>query len=216
VFLSQPDGTYRFELLPRIAQISCIQGLAAGDFSGDNRADIFAVQNSYAPIRADGRNDGGLGQLLRGDGRGHFTPVPPSESGLVVPGDAKALSVVDLGRDGWPGFLVTRNNSTALAFMNGGMPGRRSLGIRLRGAAGNPTGVGARIMVELSDGTAQSAEVYAGSGYYSQSSPECFFGYAEGNPPRKVTVRWPSGATSEHAVAPGAALGLLVLEAPSP
>ena len=38
VFLSQPDGTFRFEPLPRIAQISPLQGMAAGDFTGDGRA----------------------------------------------------------------------------------------------------------------------------------------------------------------------------------
>jgi hypothetical protein len=212
VFLSQPDGTYKFEPLPRIAQISCLQGLAAGDFCGDSHADIFAVQNSYGPIRADGRNDGGLGQLLRGDGHGHFEPVAPLASGLVVPGDAKALSVADISRDGWPDFLITRNNSTALAFRNSGVAGRHSVDIRLRGVPGNPTGVGARITVELADGSAQVAEVYAGSGYYSQSSPACFFGYADGNPPRKITVRWPSGATTEHAFPADSAV--LVLPAP--
>ncbi|HET7536159.1 MAG TPA: VCBS repeat-containing protein, partial [Candidatus Didemnitutus sp.] len=50
VFLSQPGGTYRFEPLPRIAQIAPIEGLVAGDFDGDGHADICAVQNSYAPI----------------------------------------------------------------------------------------------------------------------------------------------------------------------
>jgi hypothetical protein len=214
VFLSRPDGTYRFEPLPRIAQISCLQGLAAGDFSGGGHADIVAVQNSYAPIRADGRIDGGLGQLLRGDGHGHFEPVAPAASGLVVPGDAKALSVVDLGRDGWPGFLVTRNNNVTLAFRNAGVPGRRSLGIRLKGAAGNPTAVGARITVEFSDGSDEVDEVHAGSGYYSQSAPECFFGYSEGNPPRRITVRWPTGATSEHAFPANAST--LVIPAPQP
>jgi hypothetical protein len=199
VFLSQPDGTYRFEPLPRIAQISAIQGLVAGDFDGDGRADIFAVQNSYAPIRADMRIDSGLGQLLRGDGHGHFAPAPPSESGLVVPGDAKALAVLDLDRDGWPDFLVTRNNNSALAFRNAGVPGRRSFSVRLRAAAGNPTAVGARITVELSDGSSQTSEVHAGSGYYSQSTPDCFFGYPEGAPPRRIRVRWPSGTTTEHA-----------------
>jgi hypothetical protein len=213
VLLSRPDGTYRFEPLPRIAQISCLQGLVAGDFTGSSHADIFAVQNSYAPIRADGRNDGGLGQLLLGDGHGGFTAVAPAESGLVVPGDAKALAVVDIDRDGWPGFLVTRNNAAALAFVNAGVPGRGSLGIRLKGPAGNPTGVGARIAVELADGSSQAAEVCAGSGYYSQSPPECFFGYPRETPPRKVTVRWPSGATTEHAVPPDAST--LVL-APQP
>ena len=138
VFLSQPDGTYRFEPLPRIAQISPLQGLVAGDFEGDGHADIYAVQNSYAPIPPVGRFDGGLSQLLRGDGRGHFTPVPPAESGLVVPGDAKALAVLDLDHDGWPDFLVTRNNGTTLAFRNGGIAGRRSLCVRLERARWEP------------------------------------------------------------------------------
>ncbi len=51
VFLSQPDGTYRFEPLPHLVQIAPLQGLAAGDFDGDGKADIYAVQNSYAPLR---------------------------------------------------------------------------------------------------------------------------------------------------------------------
>ena len=196
VFLSQPDGTYRFEPLPNVAQISPIQGLVAGDFDGDGHADIYAVQNSYAPIPAVGRFDGGLGQLLRGDGHGHFTPVPPVESGLLVPGDAKALAVFDLDQDGWPDFLVTRNNDTTLAFRNNGVAGHNSLRIILRGPAGNPTAVGARITVELTDGTMQTGEVYAGSGYYSQSTAACFFGYLDANPPKQIRVRWPSGATS--------------------
>jgi len=64
VFLSQPDGTFRFEPLPRIAQIAPFQGLVAGDFDGDGHADIYAVQNSYAPIPYVGRFDGGLGQFF--------------------------------------------------------------------------------------------------------------------------------------------------------
>jgi hypothetical protein len=40
--------------------------------------------------------------------------------------------------------------------------------------------------------------VHAGSGYYSQSTSACFFGYAEANPPRQVSVRWPLGTTTQH------------------
>jgi hypothetical protein len=202
VFLSQPDGTYRFEALPRLAQISPLQGLVAGDFDGDGHADIYAVQNSYSPIPLVGRFDGGLSVLLRGDGRGHFTAVPPVESGLVVPGDAKALAVLDLDHDGWPDFLITRNNSTTLAYRNQGIAGRHSLCVRLRGPAGNPTAIGARVVLELADGSTQTGEIYAGSGYYTQSAAACFFGYPESNPPRKLRVRWPAGVTTNHEVPP--------------
>jgi len=205
VFLSRPDGTYRFEPLPQLAQIAPLQGMVAGDFDGDGHADLYAVQNSHAPIPAVGRFDGGLSQFLRGDGQGNFTAVPPDESGLVVPGDAKALVALDLDRDGWPDFLVSRNNDTTLAFRNRGVPGCKSLCVRLRGPAGNPTGIGAFVAVELADGAIQTSEVRAGSGYSSQSTAACFFGYPESNPPRKLRVRWPAGATTEQDCAQGAA-----------
>ncbi|HEX2855747.1 MAG TPA: CRTAC1 family protein, partial [Opitutaceae bacterium] len=139
-------------------------------------------------------------QLLRGDGHGRFTAVPPGESNLIVPGDAKALAMLDFNADGWPDFLVTRNNATTLAFRNNGVAGRHSLGVRLRGPSGNPTAVGARITVEFADGSKRASEVYAGSGYYSQSTAACFVGWLENNPPRKVQVRWPSGIETAHAV----------------
>ena len=186
--------------------------MVAGDFDGDGHADIYAVQNSYAPIPAVGRYDGGLSQLLRGDGHGHFIPVPVAESNLLVPGDAKALVVLDFDHDGWPDFLVSRNNAPTLAFRNQPIAGRHSLRVVLRGPAGNPTAVGARISMELSDGSTQTSEVLAGSGYYSQSTAACFFGWPDRNPPKAVHVRWPSGQLSSHQVPPGPSL---ILTAPN-
>jgi len=212
IFLSQGDGTYHFEPLPRVAQIAPLQGIVAGDFDGDGRADIYAVQNSFAPITAVGRFDGGLSQLLRGDGQGHFTVVPPAESNLLVPGDAKALVVLDFDDDGWPDFLVSRNNDETLAFRNHGVAGRKSVRISLRGPTGNPGAVGAKISVELADGTILGSEVYAGSGYYSQSTAACFFGYPDANPPRQVRVRWSSGLTTRHQFPAGSSS--LILSAP--
>jgi hypothetical protein len=213
IFLSRPDGTFRFEPLPRLAQIAPIQGLVAGDFDGDGHADIYAVQNSYSPIPAVGRFDGGLSQLLRGDGHGRFSAVPIAESNLIVPGDAKALAVIDLDHDGWPDFIVSRNNDTTLAFRNQGVTGRHGLRVVLRGPAGNPTAVGARVTLELADGSKQTCEVCAGSGYYSQSSAACFFGWPESNPPKAIHVRWPSGGTTDHP-APSPASSTLMLSAP--
>jgi hypothetical protein len=197
VFLSRPDGRFDFQPLPRIAQIAPIQGLAAGDFDGDGNADIYAVQNSYAPVPSVGRFDGGLSQLLRGDGRGGFIPVGPAESGLIVPGDAKALAVVDFDGDGWPDFLVSRNNSTGLAFQNGGSVGKRSLKLVLKGPPGNPTGLGSLVTVALQDGSTRVLEVHSAVGRYSQSAAASFVGYVTSNPPVKIRVRWPTGMVTE-------------------
>jgi hypothetical protein len=202
VLLSQPDGTYRFYPLPRLAQISPLQGIVAGDFDGDGNTDLYAVQNSFAPIPVVGRYDGGLSQLLRGDGHGHFTAVPVADSGLIVSGDAKGLVALDLNGDGWADFVVTRNNAPTLCFHNTGVAGHQPLCVVLRGAAGNPFGIGARLTVEYADGATRIAEVSAGSGYYSQSAPTAFFGYRDVNPVRRVTVRWPDGPTTAREVPP--------------
>jgi hypothetical protein len=197
VFQSQPDGTFRFEPLPRIAQIAPLQGMVAADLVGGGCADVYAVQNSYAPIPPVGWFNGGLSQLLRGNGHGRFMPIAPAESNLVVTGNAKALALIDIGDSGWPSFAVTRNNSTSLLFRNGGVAGCKPLKIVLHGRPGNPTAVGARVTVAFADGALQTTEVYAGAGYYSQSTAACFFVYTESNPAVYVRVRWPSGAISQ-------------------
>jgi hypothetical protein len=212
IFLSQPDGRFRFEPLPTAAQLSPLQGMAAGDFDGDGRPDLVAVQNSYSPIPYVGRFDSGIGVFLAGDGRGGWTNRGPAETGFMVRGDAKALAVLDFDRDGWPDFVVSRNNDQTLAFRNGGSAGRASFGVRLQGGAGNPTAIGARITVELADGSRQVAEVQAGSGYFTQSSATCFFGHPTAAAVRQITVHWPDGVTST-ASAP-AASPLLVLSHP--
>ena len=198
VFLSQPGGTYKFVPLPRLAQIAPITGLVAGDFDGDGRADLMAVGNSYAPIPEVGRFDGGVGWLLRGDGGGGFTPVSPAESGFVVRHDAKGLAVADLNQDGWPDLFVTRNNDVALTFLNRKQTGRNSFGVTLRGPKGNPTAVGARATLYLTDKSTQTSEIAAGSGYFCQSSATIFFGYPDSSPPIRLVVRWPDGHQTEH------------------
>ncbi|MES1168253.1 MAG: VCBS repeat-containing protein, partial [Oleiharenicola lentus] len=147
VFLSQPDGTWRFTPLPALAQLAPIQAFHAGDLDGDGRADLLAVGNSYAPNIETTRFDGGLGCYLRGDGRGGFTAVSPRESGFSVPGDARALVTRAWQADGWPHFLVIRNNDRALLFQHSGRPDSASFAVRLRGAPGNPLATGARLTV---------------------------------------------------------------------
>ena len=114
-----------------------------------------------------------------------------------MPGDAKALSVVDFDGDGWPDFLVSRNNSTSLAF---GTQARREgapLKLSLKGPPGNPTGIGSLITVTLRNGSTRTLEVSSAVGRYSQSTAGGFVGYVTDNPPIKIRVRWPAGTVTE-------------------
>ena len=124
--------------------------------------------------------------------------MSPAESGFIVRREARALAVTDLDQDGWPDCLVTRNNDTALAFLNHARPGAHSFGVVLKGPVGNPSALGARIALTLADGSTQTAEVTAGSGSLAQSGATVFFGWPDSARPVRLNVRWPDGRTSEH------------------
>src|SRR6185312_16112158 len=110
-----------------------------------------------------------------------------------------ALCLCDWDHSGWPGFLASRNNSSLLAFRQQPIPGRNSLLVRLQGPPGNPHAIGARLTLTLKDGSSQTAEIHAGSGYRSQSPPLAPFGFPNSNPPASLSIRWPNGASSAHA-----------------
>ena len=76
------------------------------------------LQNFYGPQLETGRMDGGVSQLLRGDGTGQFIPISPTRSGLVISGDATALVVLDLNSDGAPDLVTAQNDGPMKAFHN--------------------------------------------------------------------------------------------------
>jgi hypothetical protein len=198
VYLSQPDGSHRFVALPWAAQLAPVQGMVALDLTGDGHPDLALLQNSHAPTPSLGRFTGGLGLVLANDGHGGFRALDPQQSGLVVPGDAKALVVTDLNQDGWPDLVASRNDQPALAFRHRGLAGQRPLRVVLQGPPGNPTGIGAKLTLTLADGSTRTTELSAGSGYYSQSSPAAFFSYPASATPRSLSVAWPDGRATEH------------------
>jgi len=211
VYLSQPAGPHRFVPLPWAVQLAPVQGMVAVDLTGDGHPDLALVQNSHAPAQSSGRFTGGLGVVLAGDGQGGFRALDPAESGLIVPGDAKALVVADLNADGWPALVASRNDQPALAFSLRPVAGARPWRVRLKGPSANPTAIGARLVLTLADGTTRTAEIGAGSGYYSQSSPIAFFGLRTA--PRSLEVRWPDGRTSRHEL-PESSAGMVEIAAP--
>lgn len=193
------DGTAHFEFhpLPRIAQIAPAFGVCVCEANGDGISDVFIVQNFYSPQPETGRMAGGLSQLLLGNGDGSFNPVPPRESGLIVPGDAKSLVRCDLNNDGWPDFVIGVNDARPQAFVHRGKSENDVMRVVLRGPPENRLGIGAVVWLHFQDGAVQRREMQAGGGYLSQSAGELCFGVPSGAIPQKLLVRWPDASRQE-------------------
>lgn len=207
LFLSQPGGGFSFSPLPRSAQIAPVQGMVALDINYDGHPDLRLVHNSFAAIPVVGRFDGGLGDVLLGDGTGDFRSAFDRYHGLPVSGDAKAVVRVQV--PGWEApNLITSRSIDPLHAVQGKDPSNRPvrgqpLWVRLTDGAGNPQGVGAKVTVTTAAGESLVGEVRAGEGYMSQSSPSVYFGLPSDAKPASITVRWPDGASTEHSAPAG-------------
>jgi hypothetical protein len=90
------DGAGKFSMtkLPSAAQISPLKGIVVRDVDGDGHLDLVVAGNLYESEPNTPRADAGNGLWLRGDGKGHFFPVSPAESGFLAPHDASALALL--------------------------------------------------------------------------------------------------------------------------
>ncbi|MES2730922.1 MAG: VCBS repeat-containing protein, partial [Bacteroidota bacterium] len=152
-------GHFRLKSLPVEAQIAPLFGMVSQDYNGDGQLDLFAVGNSYATETQMGQYDASIGLLLRGNGKGNFTPVKAGVSGFVVEGDAKGMAEITLD-EGRSLLLVTKNSGKISAYQPTNQP--KSPSIRLQ-----PLDVYA--VVTLSNGSKRRQEFYHGSTYLSQS-----------------------------------------------
>ena len=217
--LNDGTGVFTSLPLPTLAQVSPSYGVVVTEVNGDQHPDIYLVQNFFTAQVETGRMDGGMSLLLLGQGNGSFRPVSPRTSGLVVTGDAKSLVAIDLDATG-TSFLVGVNDGELLAFkrldkgspdggdLDGGGNNAKKIAtkldgtllkISLAGPAGNRLGIGALVQLQLNDGSNQTAEVHAGSGYLSQSTTTLSFGVPTDRTAQQVNIRWPDGTTTRHA-----------------
>jgi len=88
------NGTFTAAPLPKLAQISPIRGIVVQDVDGDGNLDAIVAGNLYSTEPNTTPADAGNGVWLRGDGRGHFTPVASLESGFLAPRDVAGLALV--------------------------------------------------------------------------------------------------------------------------
>ena len=88
-------GAFNASPLPNLAQIAPIKGIVTSDVDGDGNLDLIVAGNLYDAEPNTPRADAGNGLWLRGNGKGHFTPVSPSESGFLTPLNVSGLALIN-------------------------------------------------------------------------------------------------------------------------
>ena len=201
VFINQ-GGRFEFRPLPRLAQVAPVYGMAVFDENGDGRLDLLLAQNFFGPERETGRMDGGTGLLLRGDGKGGFVAVVGEESGLIMPDDATAATLVDVNQDGRPDVAVATHAGPIRTWLQVGH-GAKPFAVRFE----DGVSAGAQVVATLADGSTRLAELYAGEGYLGQS-PATVWLATGGQAVSSVAVRWPGGVVQVFPVGEETSLGV--------
>ncbi len=87
------EGNKKFTVkpLPAYAQISPINGIVSEDVDKDGHKDIIIAGNFYPFRTSIGPLDAGMGLVLKGNGKGQFTPLPYALTGFNIQGDTRNM-----------------------------------------------------------------------------------------------------------------------------
>jgi hypothetical protein len=152
------NGTFAIEPLADMAQYSAINGMVADDFDGDGNLDICMNTNDYGTIPSFGRYDALNGLVLKGDGKGRFTPLTITQSGIFVPENGKALVKLRSGNGKYL-MIASQNKGPVKAFW---------LNHSCRFLSLNADDVS--VLITYRDGRRQRREPDYGSSFLSQSA----------------------------------------------
>jgi hypothetical protein len=95
-YFENRNGGFIAHALPIEAQFSPVYKIIIEDFNGDHHKDILLLGNQEYPRLKLGKMDASFGTLLLNDGKGNFFYSPNKENGLLIAGDVKDASVINI------------------------------------------------------------------------------------------------------------------------
>ena len=87
ILINNGDGTYTVKALPFEAQYAPTYGILIEDFDKDGNQDILLGGNQHRVKPEVGRYDAHHGLVLKGNGKGDFTPLLPRDTGFFLTGE---------------------------------------------------------------------------------------------------------------------------------
>ncbi|UII76477.1 VCBS repeat-containing protein [Flagellimonas sp. HMM57] len=114
IYLENDEGKFTIHKLPNLAQISSINQILIDDFDVDGNLDALLAGNLYSSEVETPRNDASNGLLLKGNGKGDFSPVLTRDSGFYASGDVKDMSTIKIAGKA---YIMVSKNSDYLQFI---------------------------------------------------------------------------------------------------
>jgi hypothetical protein len=107
-------GKFEMHFLPALAQVSKVMVLRTEDVDKDGNLDVILGGNFNGASMYQARYDAFFGLILKGNGKGGFSPMIPTETGFLQDGDVRDIKIVHTPKG--PLYFVTRNSATLQIF----------------------------------------------------------------------------------------------------
>lgn len=131
--------------------------------------------------------------FFENNGDGTFSEITLSAGTFENNSTSRGLAVLDILNDGKPDLIINNiDGGYPQLLMNRTNNQNQWLKMTLEGVESNRDAVGARVILNRSDGITLTQEVQAGGSYQSMSTKSLFFGLGSAEL-LEITIKWPSG-----------------------
>ncbi len=153
------NGKFKMHALPALTQIAPIMGIVTDDFNNDGNLDILLSGNDFGNEITDGRYDAMNGLALSGDGKSNFVPQTLRQSGIFIPGNARALIKLKGANNNY--LIAASQNRGPLQLYKLNNVSEKMIPLRQDDKT---------VFLHLKNGLTRKEEIYHGNSFLSQSS----------------------------------------------